>query len=480
MDNKKKDWPIYFKERLWTGNLENGYIGIATLWTPKERVIELIDEELKNKVAVVGQFYSKTGAEYIFKNVWANPKIRYIIIWGADLTGSGNVLIGNEKQKNLESLLENVLVEDIKEFFDKVEIIDMRDKSLEEVIEKAKNLKYKPEFSKEIKLFAENEAKNEKFVSENSVFRVEGKTVGEGWLQILKLICRFGRQVPRIFVYGGNERVLLNVAAVITDEDIKDPKMWPFFDFDKENLKGYFKNFFTPERGEEAYTYGERLFAYEVDGKKVDQITEMAKKLQSFPYNKGALAVLWQAGIDNFPIRNPWRTPCLTLIQGFCLEDKFYLTAYFRSNDMFAAWPQNAFALRKLQAEIANKIGKKTGDLTVISSCAFIDENDLKRAEKIIENNQKLFCRFDPRGNLVIEVVEEEIIVKHFSMENKLLAEYKQNGKEENAARKMSDLLLINETISRVDHALDIGQQLARAEEAIKLGLKFEQDKGLK
>src|SRR4030042_5291381 len=107
----------------------------------------------------------------------------------------------------------------------------------------------------------------------------------------------------------------------------------------------------------------------------------MALKLKSFPYNKGAIAVLWQPAVDNFPVRKPWRTPCLTLIQGFCLDNKLYLTAYFRSNDMFAAWPQNAFALRKLQTEIANKLSFGVGDLITISHTAFIDENNLVSAE---------------------------------------------------------------------------------------------------
>ena len=67
---KMGDWPVYYRERLWLGNVDKGYIGIATLWTPKEKVAKFIDEELKEKIAVIGQLYTKRGVEYIFRNIY--------------------------------------------------------------------------------------------------------------------------------------------------------------------------------------------------------------------------------------------------------------------------------------------------------------------------------------------------------------------------------------------------------------------------
>lgn len=469
------NWPLYYKERLWLGDTKNGYIGIATLWSSKEKIVELISEEVKSKIAVVGQLYTKRGVEYVFRNVWLNPKIRYLIVTGTDLVKSGEFLIKKDLEE-MKSLMETVSEEDVKKFLESVEIVDMRGKSGEEVLLQIGKLEHREPFAQEGKSFEEIKPNSTVLPSENSGFRVEAETIGEGWLQILGLITKFGRRIPRIYVYGGFERMLLNMVTVITGENIKEPKMWSFLDFDKDDLRNYFKNFFTPERGEEAYTYGERLFAYEVDSKIVNQIDEMTKKMKSFPFNKGALAILWQAGIDNFPIRKPWKTPCLTLIQGVCMEEKFYLTAYFRSNDMFEAWPQNAFALRKLQTEIANRLDMKTGDLTVISHCAYIDENDLVSAEKVVTENNRLFCQFDPRGNLVISVEGEEIVIKRCSPEGHLLKEYRQNGKENKAALRLSEKLLLDNVISQIGHALDIGVQLARAEEAVRLGTVFSQD----
>ena len=66
-----KDWPIYFKERLHLINPEQGFIGVATCWTPKEKIASLMPD----KVAVVGQLYTKGGIEYIIRNLWANPRV---------------------------------------------------------------------------------------------------------------------------------------------------------------------------------------------------------------------------------------------------------------------------------------------------------------------------------------------------------------------------------------------------------------------
>jgi len=469
-------WPIYYKERIWLVNPEEGDVGVITLWTPKEKFAELIDDNLRKRVSAVGQLYTKRGAEYIFRNIWANPKIRYLIIVGKDDSGSSQPFLN---EKDLEKILDGIKKKYITIFFKNVKIIDLRTKSFKEAVNFIQKLPCKKPFAKKPKLFPKEKAMEKVFPSENSVFKVETETIGEAWLQILQLVTKFGKKVPRIYLHGGWEKTLLNLAVVINNEDISKPKIYPFFDFDKNLLKNYFKNFFTLGRGDEVYTYGERLFSYEIDGKIIDQVSKMTKKLQTFPYNKGALAILWQPAIDNFPIRKPWRTPCLTLVQGFCLEEKFFLTAYFRANDMFAAWPQNAFALRKLQTEIAKKLGKKVGDLTTISHSAFIDEKDIARAEKTVSESKRLFCRPDPRGYLVVETQKDEIIVRHFSEKGKFLNEYRQNGKTKKAALKLQQKLLIDNVISRIDHALDIGEQLGRAEDAIKLGLKFEQDKEL-
>lgn len=478
------DWPAYFDERLWSVNPKKGFVAVVSLWTAKE----LFGPYLPDKVSVCGQLYTKRGIEYIVRNIWLNPKIRYLVLVGKDTAGSGKALVtffksGVKKGNGVweiigvdQAFLPLQIPQNYLDIFrKKINLIDLRNQTnINKINKEIAKLKVLPPFVKKPKTFPHAKSETKVFPSEISGFRIEAETIGLAWLQILKIILRFGWEIPRVMIYGGKERMVLNLVAIITKEDIKNPKIYNFFHFDKEDLKTYFKNFFSAELKEgEGYTYGERIFAY-------NQLDTMAKKLKSFAFNKGALITLWNPSIDNFPVRTPWRTPCLTLIQGISQEDKLHLTAYFRSNDMFGAWPQNAFALRKLQTELALKIGKKVGVLTTISQSAFIDETDLEEAQRIVKENDKLFCQFDPRGNLVVLVEDSQIVVRHYSPEGLLLGEYRQDGKLSKAAQKLAEKLIQNQVVSRLDHALDVGEQLGRAEDAVKLGLKFEQDKGLK
>jgi len=84
-----KKWPIYFNERLWLVNPEKGFIGVATLWTPKEKIAP----EMPSSVAVVGQLYTKAGIEYIVRNLWARPQVSCLVVCGRDDSGSGSALV---------------------------------------------------------------------------------------------------------------------------------------------------------------------------------------------------------------------------------------------------------------------------------------------------------------------------------------------------------------------------------------------------
>ena len=83
------NWPICFRERLRIGNLESN-VGIVTLWTPVERILKDIPD---GTYAIAGQLYTKRGVNFIFRNILANPRIRYLIVCGADRAGSGEALL---------------------------------------------------------------------------------------------------------------------------------------------------------------------------------------------------------------------------------------------------------------------------------------------------------------------------------------------------------------------------------------------------
>jgi len=84
-------WPKYFSKKLWVGNPKSN-IGIITLWTPKERILSQLDPQ---DFAIGGQLYSKAGISFLIRNVFANPRIRYLILCGKDQAGAGEAGAGD-------------------------------------------------------------------------------------------------------------------------------------------------------------------------------------------------------------------------------------------------------------------------------------------------------------------------------------------------------------------------------------------------
>ena len=103
------------------------------------------------------------------------------------------------------------------------------------------------------------------------------------------------------------------------------------------------------------------------------------------------------------------------------VDNELSLTATFRSNDMFAAWPSNAMGLRALQKHIRNEIANrssydlKLGALITISQSAHIYSDCWESADRLISQQYKQICQHedysDPVGNFLIEWSGSEIKV---------------------------------------------------------------------
>ena len=85
-----------------------------------------------------------------------------------------------------------------------------------------------------------------------------------------------------------------------------------------------------------------------------------------------------------------------------------------------------------------------------------------------------LLSEFDPRGNLIINTEEDEIVVEHTSPTRETLGIYRAKS-----AEQIRDILVKENIVSLVPHALDIGLELMKAEMAIKMNLHYVQDNRL-
>lgn len=488
----QKDWPIYFKDRLIVGDF-NSNIGVATLWMPKENVADELGTQF---FSVCGQLYTKRGINPLIRNILANPKIRHLVICGLDRQGSGEALIkffkdGVKDGKVVgdnEALLDKELPLEALELVRRsISVHDMISKPLNKVKELVQKLPSKKPFGKP-QIFPEEKVElNSGFPSDLSVFKVRRDYIGDAWLDILKTVIRFGVDTPGVY---GKVKQVHNLSVVIEKESTKLPKLPSYLNFNQNSLTKYYEGFFNLNADQtESYTYGERIFGW---GKGLDQRRLMVEKLKRFPYDRGAVAVLWDASKDNFPPKGSarsalgqtkgWKVPCLVMLLAQCMGEELNLTAIFRNNDMYGAWPLNAFALRRFQEKLAQEIGKDVGSLTTISHIAEVYEADWELSAKVVQQNDSLgrTCVYDSRGYYTVRLEDSNIVVDFFSPDGaSLLTTLSMDGKKPKVARDLCAMAINEMLISELGAACDLGRQLAKAETAIKLGLNFEQDKPL-
>lgn len=484
------DWPLYEKENVILGNQESN-IGVITLWSPRKIIADNLDSNL---YSAIGQLYFNGGISFLIRNCLANKNIRYLIITGQDLAKSGEALLAlKEKGVDEEHCIKGIQnsklhkaipKEAIDNFRNNVEIIDMRGKTPSDISVKIQELEKKPSYG-EPETFPENKIEApERFPSDPTVHKIRERTTGSAWLEILYNIMRFG--ATKASSYGGNQKELINISTVISDEDPDNYKWEEYFQFTKEELEGYIPQVTTNlEIPDVNYTYGQRLRAAELkDGTKVDQIQFIIDLLKKKPHKRSAIAFTWNYDKDS----SGDEPPCINFVHCLVQDDTLHMTSYIRSNDMYEAWPRNAFALRRLQGNIVKEISKETqlklGTLTIISGSAHIYEKNWTDAKDIIEKyrDKELIkasplgnlvnFKEDPKGNFIIKLNNEKITVTHLNTDSSPIKEY-----EGKVAGELIAQLANNNVLSEISHALDLGSELQKAEIALKTGKQYTQDK---
>jgi len=509
------NWPILYPDILLVNNL-NSSVGIATMWTEREAVAKMLGNL---EYCVIGNLYSGAGITPMIRNIYAKPTIKTLILWGADLSGSGQAL-DDFFNKGVDS--ENKIVTEKETFIEK-EI----DKASLELLRKNVrfiNLKGKPvdvlkkavkEYSKEEAIpfakpkdFPIRKPKPFTFPSEQVGFRVSNTTVAQTWLKVLNTIIRYGRNKKTRYTQTNELKEVLNLMAVITDDDPDNFYFPHYLPFTKKEMESYYPQVLTAKKFPNiAYTYGQRLRDH--DG--VDQIQEIINLIKRRPFAKKMVA--FTANVkDDWGNVNKGDTPCLTQVLVSVQDDSLFFTVHFRSQDMVHGWPRNMFSLRKLQKLILDESGAglKLGPITIVTHSAHIYSDDYELVEKILKENyekelgfaKNAHFEFDGRGNYVIELVrptlirdrknsnipnrslipipgrnewkpgDGRIVVKLFAPNGGLLLKQWEGQTAFEVYMQITDW----EFLSLPSHAVYLGSELQRAEEALFRGEFYSQD----
>ncbi len=464
---------------------------IICLWTVKEAIAKKVD---KKEYAIIGQLYSaERGIDLLVRTLLANPQIKRLIITGSDLSKSGAVLhdffahgfsAGATKSTQREcwrinSEHEGYIGRDIPA--DALETL--RETITARAVEDVSTLDKKeiplPKKERKAQVFEKKEEDFRQYSTEESAFVLRsGKTV-ESWLKILELILKFGTTTKD--PDGSSVKELLNVVSAITSENPEELYLPEAFPYSAEHLEKYIATFTTgAEQSTVEYTYGSRIRKYFG----VDQVKSVVDKLAKNVHERQGVISLWDPKKDSVSLH----PPCLNHIWVRVQDGKLFLTATFRSNDMFVAYPQNAIALRCLQEVIRKDLISQTaeknivlGDLVIVSESAHLYENSWESCKDIIEKyyaeyvEQDPSARYDPRGNFIVSVEGGSIHVQFTSPNGEHLRSF--SGA---SALQLRRMIFREGVVSSPEHGYYLGMELMKAELALKLKKPYIQDQPLK
>jgi thymidylate synthase len=481
-------WPILYSNILRTSNLDSP-LGIVTMWSERDAVAKILSG-LEDNYCVIGNLYGQAGITPIIRNVFAKPTIRKIILWGADLSRSGQSLIyfmengvgkdykiiGDERQ----GLIEKGVPKSALDLFRKsVEVINLRGKTpkeLRETVEKIGGRKAKP-FSRP-KEFSIIKTTPFTYPSEQVGFKVYGRTVAQTWLKVLNNISRYGRTKKTRYTQTNELKEVLNLMAVVYNEDPENIYFPHYLPFTKRELLQYYPQVLSSKPIPNiAYTYGQRLR----DNEGVDQIGKMIELLKDRPFSKKMAAFTTHIEEDWNNV-NRGDTPCLTQVLGSVQDDTFFFTVHFRSQDMVHGWPRNMFSLRKLQKLIIDEAGGKykMGPLTIVTHSAHIYSDDYELVSKILEKNYlkemgytaRQHFEDDPRGNFLIEVNKSKIMMTLFAPGGGLALKTWEGRSAYEIYTQITDW----DFLVMPSHLIYIGTEIQRAEDCLIAGMPYHQD----
>lgn len=416
-------WPLLYKDILKVKDPKH-HIAVCCLWTERQVVETLLKDVSYN---TIGNLYSAQGINAMIRNIFANPHIRVIVIWGAEMSLSGHSLL-MLKQKGYDAAsrkivagrgeIEKEIPDDIVEEFRKmVDVVDMRGRTAKDLVAKIEELNAfkiaeKKPFATKTRTFPKAEVTVGTLPSDQTGFRVSAPKVANTWLKLLNEIHKYGRPKHTRYSQDNSLKEILNLTAVITDENPEDIYFPEYLPFTRVELEAYYAEILTSRQiPGVAYNYGKRM---RVD-LGIDQILAMKDLLKNRPDSKKMVATTMDPKRDWNEV-NKGDTPCLVMVLGSVQDNKFFFTAHFRSQDMVHGWPRNTFALRKLQKDIADSAGLEMGPLTMITHSAHMYADDLPLVENLLMDHYEkelgytpsVHFSFDKRGNVIVEVIEEK------------------------------------------------------------------------
>src|SRR3989344_5278224 len=460
--NKERGWPVAVRDRIAFPEpsllrITGANVALTFLWTIRDSVVPFLE---KDNLALATNFYTPAGLQNMVRNILSNPYIRYIIILGEEYSTNANKLIKSLEKKG--PFIEPMM------------------------------FGYEPI--------------DESFPYEDGPILVHGSTIPGSWLKTIYNIYKYGK---KNLMNANTDRWIKeinNMIVVIHQPQDLDLSLNPFLiPLTIEKIEAYQKEILSSILPEgKAYTYGNKLRAYyhpnpdeikllvntaeykDFEFKQgpwldknirynkahceINQIEDIIDVLKRDPYSKACIALTWH--VSNELMRKHKSSPCLVLLQAIVQDERLNLTVFFRSHDMVQGWPENAYGCAAIQKEISDKINIVPGILTIISGSAQIYNNYYQQVEGIIKKYHNIPLIFDEKGNFLIKIEMNEIVVSLIHPKNgRILEEFK--GK---TALELKNKIVNSMYNLDTQHAIYLGSELILAQQALENNGRYNQD----
>jgi len=232
---------------------------------------------------------------------------------------------------------------------------------------------------------------------------IETKSLGEAWEKACILMMKEGHdrwvEAPEYKTMTKDLPLIIKVS-----EPFSEPRLSPKANTNRAQADDYAKKLIFGSGKEKEnsfdYTYYSRLRCYpdckvrawlpsvtdsedelknemkkiSPDGKclveRIDQVEKAIKIFKKDPSRRTVVMHTWIPYRDLMkfgPKRKNTSSPCVVLVYPQIVDGKFHLFVVMKTNDLYNAWPENAYALTLLQKYMADEIGVKTGSYTHFS-----------------------------------------------------------------------------------------------------------------
>lgn len=468
-----------------------GDLALCVLWNLLEKVTpNLPSSDQFPRLSVIGNLRSPLGLSWFIRGLWRLPNVQTVLIWGGDLTRTGEALLrlwekGLDEghrvpefgwQLNRHIIPDGSLVEEIRKL---VDLWDLRGKRLRDLPGILPTIPQKFIIREQKELPPVPVPERQILPSRGATTLINAKDPADGWLQVLNFVMQCGnvRATRKGETIAHYFNILVTMPVLNEQEEIRvcfgcPDKTGPF-DFTLSDFEDYYKSFILsvcPEGVE--YTYGQRAQNWRGH----NQLQEVIQRLRESPDTKRATIVFLEVP-DLAELED---APCLTHTTYSISEGRLHSTAVYRSHDMYQGWPYNVLALLRLHRHVAAELadlGVSPGTFTMLSENAQIYKNYWDKAVEKIQRWQINLEKMpvanydDPAGNFIFSIrggVVRAILTNPIGDEIIWQVEHK-NPK---------DLMRwIVETMPhlRRDHLLYLGQEMEKLRRSLEEGTPYVQ-----